>query len=975
MASPIDVTLAAGWTLGMIWRDHTANSQTNTVLGNDTAAGDTTLGHITISGTSAGPGTNIFSYNGKFAANSNWAHTDGNDTEAIVLRCTASTGQLEVWIDGVLQTVTPGTGSQQTASTIRFRDLGAVNIGGSWGCTLGKSIAEFIIYNTGLSNGDVTTLNTYLLNRIAGTAVATGGYDFIRMKDGGTAAVLSRFDENAYLGIGVDPSYPVDVIKALATQQRIGYDTSNYYTTAVGATGVVTFDATGAGQSFVFVDPVTFQGAVTFPSGEFAAPVSVDLAANSAGVATTISRSDHHHQLDQSITPTWTGVHTFTPQDIHTAGISLSTSGVVLSNVATAGIVFDLQDNLGAGARTSGTLLRIRRAADSREIMDVSWDGRFGFGYSSQTIINQAGHVLGFIQDDADSPAGAPHLTGIASLMRHSSATQTVAYGYGIVGAWAMADATTINSKINAGVRGNFASSIDASFSGKMAAGVAAGFGTSNSLGAQVSGTNEPQNYDQLLAMGSNHFRGSYDHLTNFWADLYGEAASLTLPTNKPARVSAFRAPIQTYPSSHTAGSPVGETWAIYGEAPSTGVSTTGTAGTAIIAHYPAVTGFMRVPYPRFTGGTGVRAMQQFWEPWPNTSTIRGGAAIGDVYFDDGTNFVKGLHESVVAGAYQPLLYPTIKATGAAGAGNAGSISGQWTLTKVQAITFEQNTGSNRILNIEASAANSVGTDLLVQAGSTTGSANGGNLNIFGGDCATGTGGNITVMGGTPSVSGKGGSVTNTGAQSDTFAQGANFACLGGGDKFGGAASNDYGGDAMILGGNASGAADGGDIYIGGGAGSGGGAKGKIKFYDQGGAVSNTWVLSASNHTYTLPDYDGTVTLDRASTYTPTLTNVTNITSSSAGVFKYMRMGNIVQVTGSVNITPTSAAACTLRMSLPYSANFVGGAEAYGLAQEYVSGQIGGIGANVTFDTADINFTATTTSVRTWHLTFMYEVV
>ena len=46
-------------------------------------------------------------------------------------------------------------------------------------------------------------------------------------------------------------------------QLRLAYDGSNYFSTIVGSTGIVTLNAVGAGQSFVFSDPVSITGAIT----------------------------------------------------------------------------------------------------------------------------------------------------------------------------------------------------------------------------------------------------------------------------------------------------------------------------------------------------------------------------------------------------------------------------------------------------------------------------------------------------------------------------------------------------------------------------------------------------------------------------------------------------------------------------------------------------------------------------------------
>jgi hypothetical protein len=305
------------------------------------------------------------------------------------------------------------------------------------------------------------------------------------------------------------------------------------------------------------------------------------------------------------------------------------------------------------------------------------------------TGTTESNHVLSFISNDSGDPVGTPNMVGLLAQVGHTSAAQTVSYAFGAVGVYNLGTTSgTINAKLFSGLSGSAVCGQDsASFSARVLIGVTGVL--SGSLGNKGQGV-EPAYPDQLLANGGTLVCGDWLHVSNFWGQLYGEAVSLALPTNKPVRVSTMRVPIQAYPFTHSVGSPVGENWGFYGEAPIVGTSSSGTAGTAVIAHYPAITGFMRVPYPRFTSGTGVRAMQLAWEPWPNTSTIRGGAAIGDTYFDDGTNFLKGLHVSVAANAYVPLLYTTgnFTSTGPA-AGDGGPCTGLFQFDHLQTCTFD----------------------------------------------------------------------------------------------------------------------------------------------------------------------------------------------------------------------------------------------------------------------------------------------
>jgi len=57
-------------------------------------------------------------------------------------------------------------------------------------------------------------------------------------------------------------------------------------------------------------------------------------------------------------------------------------------------------------------------------------------------------------------------------------------------------------------------------------------------------------------------------------------------------------------------------------------------------------------------------------------------------------------------------------------------------------------------------------------------------------------------------------------------------------------------------------------------------------------------------------------------TYTPTLTNVTNIAASTARQGQWTRVGNVVTVSGQVDIDPTAAGAIELGISLPIASTF-----------------------------------------------------
>ena len=90
-----------------------------------------------------------------------------------------------------------------------------------------------------------------------------------------------------------------------------------------------------------------------------------------------------------------------------------------------------------------------------------------------------------------------------------------------------------------------------------------------------------------------------------------------------------------------------------------------------------------------------------------------------------------------------------------------------------------------------------------------------------------------------------------------------------------------------------------------------------------------------------------------SSTYTPTLTNSTNVAASTTGSCQYMRVGNVVTVSGQVSVDPTAAAVLTvLLISLPIASTFSSSRSAGGSAASVsnIYGEVGGILGNTTTD-------------------------
>ena len=110
-------------------------------------------------------------------------------------------------------------------------------------------------------------------------------------------------------------------------------------------------------------------------------------------------------------------------------------------------------------------------------------------------------------------------------------------------------------------------------------------------------------------------------------------------------------------------------------------------------------------------------------------------------------------------------------------------------------------------------------------------------------------------------------------------------------------------------------------------------------------------------------------------TYTPSLTNTTNIAASSISTCQYMRVGNVVTVSGQVTIDPTAAGACNMKMTLPIASAFASSRQAGGTFATVTSGQAdqGSIIADATGDQFEFRFTAVNvaSAVYAFHVTYL----
>lgn len=92
-------------------------------------------------------------------------------------------------------------------------------------------------------------------------------------------------------------------------------------------------------------------------------------------------------------------------------------------------------------------------------------------------------------------------------------------------------------------------------------------------------------------------------------------------------------------------------------------------------------------------------------------------------------------------------------------------------------------------------------------------------------------------------------------------------------------------------------------------------------------------------------------------TYTPTITNLTNITSSTARNCTYVRVGNNVTVFGSVDLTTTLAVASTVGISLPITSDITDRHDLNGLGNASTAiATNGAISGDTGNDRAELNF-------------------
>lgn len=111
-------------------------------------------------------------------------------------------------------------------------------------------------------------------------------------------------------------------------------------------------------------------------------------------------------------------------------------------------------------------------------------------------------------------------------------------------------------------------------------------------------------------------------------------------------------------------------------------------------------------------------------------------------------------------------------------------------------------------------------------------------------------------------------------------------------------------------------------------------------------------------------------------TYTPNLTNVTNLAASTAYECQYVQVGSVVTVSGLVDVDPTAAGACELGLSLPVASNFTAVEQCAGAGvSAVVAGFSAAVLADATNNRAALQWVAVDTANRQMAFTYTYRIL
>lgn len=113
-----------------------------------------------------------------------------------------------------------------------------------------------------------------------------------------------------------------------------------------------------------------------------------------------------------------------------------------------------------------------------------------------------------------------------------------------------------------------------------------------------------------------------------------------------------------------------------------------------------------------------------------------------------------------------------------------------------------------------------------------------------------------------------------------------------------------------------------------------------------------------------------------ASTYTPTLTNVANVDASTAYALQYIRVGNVITVSGKIDVDPTAGATLTqVGITLPVASDLAQAYQCAGIVASPGTNGYGWIRGDATNNRAEAFFVPGATSNQEFYFHFTYRVI
>jgi hypothetical protein len=111
-------------------------------------------------------------------------------------------------------------------------------------------------------------------------------------------------------------------------------------------------------------------------------------------------------------------------------------------------------------------------------------------------------------------------------------------------------------------------------------------------------------------------------------------------------------------------------------------------------------------------------------------------------------------------------------------------------------------------------------------------------------------------------------------------------------------------------------------------------------------------------------------------TYTPTGAGTTsNCSSISWSLAKWIRIGSVVHVVGTITLTAGATSAVVKGFTIPIASDFAANSDAAGAACQNDDNNAGIIRSDATNNCVELAYTAVSTSARAWRFSFSYEVI